>query len=101
MNARQLGELDAREFLGEETWKRWKLHYDECMGYRKSLRGKPTDEQMLQILLNACDIEFYDGVLFHSARLASHGKCACGNCMRKQQGLEPSATKKLMEFLAK
>jgi hypothetical protein len=85
LNARQIGELEAREFLGDETWKRWKIAYDEAMGYRKTLKGKPTEEQLLTLQNNAMDIEFYGSVLFHSATLANRNMCGCTRCGQARQ----------------
>lgn len=84
LTARQVGEYEARAFHGEETWKRWKADYDQCMAYRKTLKGKPTDEQRVTLEMNAMFIEFYGSVLFHSARLATSGRCACTNCGKKR-----------------
>jgi len=78
--ARQIGELDARAFLEEETWKRWKLMYDECMAFRKTLKGKPTDEQREQLNANAAWIDFCDRVLWHSSSLATYNRCVCKTC---------------------
>lgn len=84
--AKQLCELDAREFLEEETWKRWKAMYDECMAFRKTLKGKPTDEQRLQLDMNNGWIDFCDRVLWHSARQAKSSKCVCKSCDERRQG---------------
>ena len=77
---KQLCELDAREFLEDETWKRWKALYDECMSYRKTLKGKPTDEQRAQLDANAEWIAFCDTLLFHSVRMAAYNRCVCRSC---------------------
>lgn len=84
LNARQIGEYEAREFLGEETWKRWKLDYDNCMAYRKTIKGKPTEEQMVLLNTNADFIEFYGSVLFHSVSLAKRNLCGCTRCGQKR-----------------
>lgn len=84
LNARQIGEFEAREFLGEETWKRWKQDYDACMGYRKTLKGKPTDEQRVILETNAALIEFYGSVLFHSVSLAKRDMCGCTRCGQRR-----------------
>lgn len=83
--AKQLCELDAREFLEEETWKRWKVLYDEAMGYRKTLKGKPTDEQREMLTANAEWIAFCDTILWHSARMAAYNKCVCRSCDLKRK----------------
>jgi hypothetical protein len=83
---RQLCELDARDFHTEEVWKRWKTMYDEAMAYRKTLKGKPTDEQRLQLEANASWIEFCDRVMWHSPRMASHGRCVCKTCDERRKG---------------
>jgi hypothetical protein len=84
LNARQIGEFEARDFLGNETWKRWKTDYDNCMAFRKTIKGKPTEEQMIEIKLNASFIEFYGSVLFHSVSLAKLGMCACTRCGQRR-----------------
>lgn len=44
LTMRERGEIESCEFYGEETWLKWKKHYGELMSYRKSLKGKPTEE---------------------------------------------------------
>ena len=85
MSERQIAELDARDFLEEDTWKRWKQMYDECMAYRKTLKGKPTEEQREQLAANNMWIEFCDHILWHSARLAAHNRCRCSKCTQARQ----------------
>ena len=41
LNARQIGELEARQFLGDDVWKAYKTDYDQMMAFRKTLKGKP------------------------------------------------------------
>lgn len=84
LNARQIGEYEARDFLGDETWKRWKTDYDNCMAYRKTIKGKPTEEQMALLKANASFIEFYGSVLFHSVSLAKREMCACTRCGQRR-----------------
>ena len=80
MNARQIGEFEARAFLGDEEWKRMKQDYDQCMAYRKTIKGKPDAEQQAVLKMNAAFIEFYGSVLFHSPSLKSRGLCGCTRC---------------------
>lgn len=82
---KQLCEFDVRDFLGEEDWKKWKMAYDDAMAFRKTLKGKPTDEQRLQLQMNAEWIDFCDRVLWHSARQASHGRCVCKTCNERRK----------------
>jgi hypothetical protein len=84
LNAKQIGEFEARDFLGDETWRRWKTDYDNCMAYRKTIKGKPTEEQMVMIKMNAAFIEFYGSVLFHSVMKAKIGMCACTRCGQRR-----------------
>lgn len=81
--ARELCELDARDFLEEDTWKRWKQKYDEAMAFRKTLKGKPTDEQRLQLEMNSEWIMFCDTILWHSVRMGP--KCVCRKCDLKRK----------------
>lgn len=80
LNARQIGELEARQFLGDDVWKAYKADYDQLMAFRKTLKGKPTEEQKIVLAANNAFIDFYGSILFHSARLASSGKCDCTRC---------------------
>lgn len=100
MTARQIGELEARDFLGDDTWKRWKLEYDNCMGFRKSygrtMRGKPDDADRAILAANDASIEFLGSALFHSTMLArSNGKpgglCGCTACGQKRTSVQPAA----------
>lgn len=83
---KQLCDLDAREFLEDDVWKRWKALYDEAMAFRKTLKGKPTDEQRAQLDANAEWIDFCDRVLWHSARMAAHNRCVCKTCDERRKG---------------
>jgi hypothetical protein len=56
-------EQECRDFLGDETWKRWKTDYDTLMAFRKTLKGKPTPEQRLILEMNNAFISFYGVVL--------------------------------------
>lgn len=82
ISPKQRGEIESRQFLGDEVWKEWKLDYDQCMAFRKSIKGKPTEEQMALIKMNAAFIDFYNSVLFHSPTLAKWGKCVCQRCVK-------------------
>lgn len=86
MTPRQIGELEMRDFLGDDTWKRWKLRYDECMSFRKTIKGKPTGQQKLALLSNNCELEFLGSWLFHSMQLAKKDQCGCTKCGQKRTG---------------
>lgn len=88
LSLRQQSELDAKEFLTPEVWNRWKALYDEAMAYRKTLKGKPTDEQRAQLDANAEWISFCDHILWHSARLAAFNRCSCKSCTEKRKKLK-------------
>jgi hypothetical protein len=81
---RQLCELDARDFLTDEVWKQWKTKYDEAMAYRKTLKGKPTEEQREQLTANAEWIDFCDRTLWHSSKMSTHNRCTCKTCAEKK-----------------
>lgn len=87
LNAKQIGEYERRDFLTDEVWKRWKLEYDRCMAYRKTLKGKPTEEERANIDANAMMIEFYGSVLFHSVVLAQKNLCVCTRCGQRRAGI--------------
>lgn len=80
LNARQIGEFEARAFLGDDEWKRMKQDYDACMAHRKTIKGKPDEEQRALLQMNAAFIEFYGSVLFHSVSLQKRGLCGCTRC---------------------
>ena len=84
LNVRQIGEFEARAFLGDTEWKRMQQDYDECMAYRKTIKGKPDDEQRAMLQMNAAFIEFYGSVLFHSVKLAKINQCGCTRCGQKR-----------------
>ena len=84
MNAKMRGEFECREFLGEETWKKWKQCLDECFTYRKSINGKPTIEQIATLKINSVFIDFYNTVLYHSVTLGPD-KCECRSCALKRK----------------
>lgn len=84
LNNHQLGELAARDFLEDGFWKAYKQDYDACMSFRKTIKGKPTDAERALLALNNTFIEFYSSILFHSAALDSHKKCACLRCTQKK-----------------
>lgn len=85
LNSRQLSEIHARDFLGDDLWKDYKKDYDSLMSYRKTLKGKPTEEQMITIKMNAYWISYYDRILWHSSILANHKRCVCASCSQKRQ----------------
>lgn len=82
LNARQVGELEARQFLGDDVWKAYKTDYDQMMAFRKTLKGKPTEEQRIILDMNNAFIDFYGSVLFHSPKLAAQNRCDCTRCGR-------------------
>ena len=55
----------ARDFLGEELWIEWMKDYESLMAFRKTIKGKPTEEQRAQLIENNIWIEYYKTVLFH------------------------------------
>ncbi len=64
LTKKQVGEFLARDFLGEDVWIRWKQNMDELLSYRKSIKGKPTPEQLFILELNKGAIKFYNHVLY-------------------------------------
>lgn len=82
---KQLCENDARSFLEDSVWKAWKTDYDSLMAFRKTIKGKPTEEQLVTLEMNKIWIAFYDTVLVHSAAMASHGRCVCKSCAERRQ----------------
>lgn len=66
ISAQKRGEFIARDFLGEDKWKEWKTDYDELMGYRKTIKGKPDEYQMIIIQMNDVWIKFYKRILFNN-----------------------------------
>src|SRR5437868_9217204 len=95
LTARQIGEFEARDFLGEETWKRWKQDYDYCMAYRKTIKGKPDQAQQAILEANAVFIAHYGSMLFHSVRLQRQDLCACKRCGQDRQARSEEHTSEL------
>lgn len=62
--ATELAEIRQKEFLTPEVWGKWKLDLDGLLAFRKTIKGKPTDEQMFQLELNKVWITFYKRALF-------------------------------------
>jgi len=62
----QLAELRQRSFHTDEVWIKWKQELDLCMSFRKTIKGKPTEEQMFYIEENAWTISFLRKLLFGS-----------------------------------
>lgn len=60
----QKAEYQRREFFTDEVWLKWKQEYDTLMSYRKTIKGKPTPEQMFILEENAWTIKFLKRLLF-------------------------------------
>ena len=67
MTPKQRGEIWAREFLGNDTWKLWKQDMDSLLEYRKSIKGKPEDWERFILESNATWIKFYNNILYSGA----------------------------------
>lgn len=52
-------ELKARWFWGDEDWIVMKQKLDKALAFRKTIKGKPTDEQRIELECAASDVEFY------------------------------------------
>jgi hypothetical protein len=60
----QKAEFQRREFFTDEVWVKWKQELDVCMSFRKSIKGKPTPEQMFLIDENSWNIKRLKRLLF-------------------------------------
>jgi hypothetical protein len=60
----QKAEILKREFLGDGFWIKNKQELDLCMSFRKSLKGKPTDEQLYLLEENKYNIKSLRRLLF-------------------------------------
>lgn len=60
----QKAEYIKREFLGDEYWIKNKQDLDLCMSLRKSIKGKPTEEQLYLLEENKQNIKYLRRVLF-------------------------------------
>lgn len=63
-NWRKLGDTEITEFKGrdfwsDEEWIRMKKLLDSALSFRKSIKGKPTEEQLIDIQINQSIIDFY------------------------------------------
>jgi hypothetical protein len=77
---RDRNEFFAREFHGEDYWKQCKLQLDQLYANRKKLKGKPTPEQSLELLLDAMFIRHYEAICFHSGYDSLNEDCVCVQC---------------------
>jgi hypothetical protein len=64
---KQKGELWARDFLGNDTWVRWKRDMDELLAYRKTIKGKPDEGQRYVLEQNDFAIKIYKKLLYSGA----------------------------------
>lgn len=87
--------MTPQDFHGDD-YKRMKAHYDELMHFRKTVKGKPTLEQRLQLICNNEDIEFYQTVLFHDGN--DFRLCDCRRCQFLKQGIDIYAPYQLHLF---
>jgi hypothetical protein len=67
MTPKQRGELWARDFLGNDTWNRWKQDMDSLLTYRKTIKGKPDEFQKFMLETNDAWIKFYNQTLYSGA----------------------------------
>lgn len=59
--------LTKREFLGEETWKRWKQDEERLLQFRNefaALKRKPDQYERAQLALNKVFIDGYKRILY-------------------------------------
>jgi hypothetical protein len=49
---KQKQEFVRREFLTDEFWVSQKKYLDEMLQFRNSVKGKPTEEQLAQLVSN-------------------------------------------------
>ena len=64
LSKNQIGEYLARDFYGEDYWKKMKRELDEMLEYRNKIKGRPTEEQMFMIQNNKPMIEMLRAMLF-------------------------------------
>jgi hypothetical protein len=64
LTPKQIGEIRAREFLGEDEWIRMKQDLDALLSFRKTIKQKPDEAMRLQLDLNNAFITFYNKILF-------------------------------------
>ena len=81
LSASEVGALWARDFWGDEFWNRTKRDYDECMFFRKSMKGKPDDADRAVLEMNKRFIDYYDSILYHSPALGAW-RCECKRCAK-------------------
>lgn len=60
----QLAELRQREFHTDEVWIKWKQELDSLLSFRKTVKGKPTEEQLFILSENNWTISWLKGLLF-------------------------------------
>jgi len=64
ISATEKAELKARWFFGDEDWIRYKQRLDQALAFRKTIKGKPTDEQRFVLEVAAEDAAFYKRLCF-------------------------------------
>ncbi|KPF66108.1 hypothetical protein IP84_16985 [beta proteobacterium AAP99] len=84
MTPLQIGELEQRDFWGDETWRKWKGEMDALLARRKSFKGRPDEIEVALLKSDAQAIEAYKFLLFHSVMLGVD-ECACPRCAKKRQ----------------
>lgn len=89
ISARERGELESREFFGDEYYLQCRSHHDELLSNRKKRTGKPDEIDRAMIEIEKAWIAHYENTLFHSSSLAITNSCVCARCERKRK-----ATKK-------
>lgn len=81
---RQRDILAARDWHGEEEWKRMNSDYESLLAFRKTIKGKPDAFQKMQLEFNKGWIDFYKYILFHNM---DRYDCTCRKCEEERQEL--------------
>jgi hypothetical protein len=85
LSAKDIGEFESRDMLGEQDWKRMKQQLDDLLAYRKTIKGAPTDAQRIILDGNRLIIDSLSSSLFHSFFLQRNGdRCVCKGCADKR-----------------
>lgn len=60
----QKSEFVRREFFGNDVWVKWKQELDDCMIFRKSIKGKPTELERYFLDENNWTIKYLKELLY-------------------------------------
>lgn len=67
----------AKMMFDEKEYNKMLAHMQELESYRNKIKGKPTSQELIKLLCNEDQINFYKWYLFHSDMVSN---CDCRKC---------------------